>query len=61
LPAYAAQMTELFGGDPFPYGVEPNRRTLESFLDYAAEQGITPRRVEVDELFGPEVRAEYRI
>jgi 4,5-dihydroxyphthalate decarboxylase len=61
LPAYAAQMTELFGGDPFPYGVEPNRRTLESFLDYAHEQGITPRRVEVDGLFGPEVREEYRI
>jgi 4,5-dihydroxyphthalate decarboxylase len=61
LPAYAAELTELFGGDVFPYGIEPNRRTLEAFLDYAHQQGISRRKVLVDELFLPQVREEYRI
>jgi 4,5-dihydroxyphthalate decarboxylase len=61
LPAYSRRMTDLFGGEPFPYGVEPNRRTVETFLQYAGEQGITQRQVTVDELFLPQVRQEYRI
>jgi 4,5-dihydroxyphthalate decarboxylase len=54
-------MAEIFGGDPFPYGIEPNRRTLETFLAYAFEQGITPRPLTVDELFPDPVRRQYRI
>ncbi|HKT01841.1 MAG TPA: ABC transporter substrate-binding protein [Rugosimonospora sp.] len=61
LPAYAREMAALFGGQPFPYGVEPNRHSLAAFLEYAAEQGITPRPLAVDDLFPPPVRAEYRI
>lgn len=56
LPAYAASFD-----DPFPYGVEPNRPTLETFLQYAFEQGITPRRVGLDELFLPQVTQHFRI
>jgi 4,5-dihydroxyphthalate decarboxylase len=61
LPAHAKRMAGMFGGEPFPYGIEPNRRTLEAFGEYAFEQGICRRRVEVDELFAPQVRREYRI
>jgi 4,5-dihydroxyphthalate decarboxylase len=43
----------LFGRDRWPYGVEPNRPTLEALLGYLQEQGLTNRRVEVDELFAP--------
>lgn len=43
-----------FGGDAFPYGVEENRGTLEALTDYAAEQGISSRKIEVAELFAPE-------
>ena len=50
-----------FGGDPFPYGVEANRRTLEAFTRWAHEQGVTHRLVEADELFPAEVRSRYRI
>lgn len=32
-----------FGHDFRPYGIEPNRRTLEAFVQYAAEQGVAPR------------------
>lgn len=46
----------LLGSDPWPYGVEPNRTTLEVFLRYAHEQGLTARRLEIDELFVPSCR-----
>jgi 4,5-dihydroxyphthalate decarboxylase len=61
LPDYARQMADLFGGEPFPYGVEPNRRTLERFLGYAREQGICRRPLRVEDLFPAPVREEYRI
>ena len=31
----------LLGEDWWPYGLEPNRATLETFLRYAVEQGLT--------------------
>lgn len=47
----AETAAEMFGGDPFPYGVEANRPTLENFLRYAEEQGVIDRSLSVDELF----------
>jgi 4,5-dihydroxyphthalate decarboxylase len=52
---------KLFGGDPFAYGIAPNRATLELFLRYAFEQGVCRRPLEVDALFPPEVQATFRI
>ena len=43
----------MFGTDWYPYGVEPNRSSLEALLQYNHEQGLTPRRIAVDELFAP--------
>lgn len=37
--------------DPWQYGLEPNRRTLETFLRLAFEQGVTHRRLTPEELF----------
>ena len=52
----------LFGeGEPWPYGVEPNRRTLEPFLTYCHEQGITERKLRPEELFPKELTFEVRI
>lgn len=42
-----------FGTDFWPYGVEANRATLEAAVRYSHEQGLSPRRVEVEELFPP--------
>ena len=53
LPTYAAQMAELFDGDPFPYGVEENRPTWEMLLRYAHEQGIAHRLATPEEVFSP--------
>lgn len=44
----------VMGPDPFPYGLEASRRELEVFTTYAYEQGLTERKVEVEELFAPE-------
>jgi 4,5-dihydroxyphthalate decarboxylase len=51
LPGYAQQMRDMFGGDPFPYGIEENRATLEQLLLYTAQQGIAHRHAAVEEIF----------
>ncbi len=48
-------------GDPWPYGLEPNRSTLEPFLAYCHEQGVTQRRLRSEELFPKEVLFEVLI
>jgi len=58
---YSARMQRLFGDDPWPYGVEPNRRTLEAFLEFAFEQGVCHRRLAVEELFPAELATSYRV
>ena len=51
----AARARAVFGRDPYEYGIEPNRRTLDALLGYASAQGVAARRLEVDELFAPTV------
>jgi 4,5-dihydroxyphthalate decarboxylase len=52
-----AQAQTVFGEDYWPYGIEPNQRTLDAFLQYGFEQGVTNRRVRVEELFPRELGA----
>lgn len=47
----ARDAAAAFGGDLWPYGVEPNRVTIDAFAKYAHEQGLTPRRLTAEELF----------
>ena len=44
-------------GNRWPYGSEPNRPTLEAFLAYAHEQGVTRRRLSCEELFPKKYRS----
>lgn len=48
---YLATTREIFGDDPFPYGVKANRPMLELLIDYSHEQGLTPAKMKVEELF----------
>ena len=41
----------LLGKDYWSYGVEANRAVLDNFLDHHHRQGLSSRRVSVDELF----------
>jgi 4,5-dihydroxyphthalate decarboxylase len=58
---HARRWREMAGEDFWPYGIEPNRRTLEPFLQYAFEQGVAQRHLKVEELFAPETRESYKI
>lgn len=45
---------QLLGRDYWSYGLDDaNRTTLETFLGHHHRQGLSPRKVEVDELFHP--------
>ena len=41
----------VLGGDPWPYGLQKNQANLERFMDYSVEQGLTPRKFAMEELF----------
>jgi 4,5-dihydroxyphthalate decarboxylase len=56
LPWLQSEIEEIdgvFGGDAWPYGVEPNRPTLEALVQYMAEQHFIPRIIPIEELFVP--------
>jgi 4,5-dihydroxyphthalate decarboxylase len=43
----------IIGADWYPYGIEPNRPSIEALLQYTHEHGLTDRRVRLEELFAP--------
>jgi len=43
----------LMGEDYWSYGIEHNRDVLEAFMRYHHEQGLSARRVKLEELFAP--------
>ncbi|MDB5763372.1 MAG: phtD [Herminiimonas sp.] len=45
------RVLEITGADPLPYGIAPNRQTLEQIIQYAQEQKIITRPFTVEELF----------
>ncbi|HEY7221704.1 MAG TPA: ABC transporter substrate-binding protein [Candidatus Binatia bacterium] len=45
---------EVIGRDVYPYGVKKNLPTLEAAALYSHEQGLTPKKFAVNELFAPE-------
>ena len=47
--------SRLLPGDWWPYGVEANRETIDTFLRYFFEQGLSQRRLGLDEIFAPEL------
>jgi 4,5-dihydroxyphthalate decarboxylase len=52
---------DLMGDDFWAYGVEPNRKTLESFLHHHHAQGLSPRVMKVEELFHPSVYETFKL
>ena len=46
-------LAQVVGGDPFPYGIEQNRKALETMARFAVDQRMVPRRFQVEELFAP--------
>jgi 4,5-dihydroxyphthalate decarboxylase len=50
-PEYAAMTREMIGDDPFPYGINANKAMLDTIIAFSHEQGLTPRKMTVEELF----------
>ncbi len=47
------EMESLFGGDPWPYGIDANRPTLDAFARYLLDQGFVDRPLDLGEMFTP--------
>ncbi len=47
--------------DFWPYGLEPNRHVLSTFLRYSFEQGLSKRQLDPAELFAPESLESFKI
>jgi 4,5-dihydroxyphthalate decarboxylase len=53
-PEYLAMTRDILGDDPFPYGIQANRKMLETVVGFSHEQGLTPRKMKIEELFAEE-------
>ena len=52
---------DLFGGDPWPYGLQANRSTVEVFVRYLREQGLVHTDLQPEDLFVASTHTEARI
>jgi 4,5-dihydroxyphthalate decarboxylase len=48
------ETVRIMGDNYWPYGVEANRRVIEAFIEYSAEQGLIESRFSVEDMFAPE-------
>src|SRR4029453_15025519 len=44
---------ELVGGDPLPFGLKRNRKSIEAMMEIDVQQRIIPKPFDVDSLFAP--------
>jgi 4,5-dihydroxyphthalate decarboxylase len=51
----------IVGEELMPYGIEANRTTLDAFLQYCHEQGVTHRKLTPEDLFPPQVQKSFRV
>ena len=64
LPWQTAAVDEVrreMGDDWWPYGLQPNRHVLETFLRYHYEQGLSKRLLAPEALFAPQTLESFRI
>lgn len=58
---YARLGRELLGKDYFPYGVEPNRKTIQTFLTWAHAQGVCSRHMTPEDIFPQQMFGEVKV
>ena len=54
IPWFSQLMSEnraLLGLDWWPYGIKANRKPLDAFLRYHFEQGLSRRRLTIEDVF----------
>jgi 4,5-dihydroxyphthalate decarboxylase len=45
------EIDDLFGGDPWPYGVEDNRASIEAMVKYLRQQHFIAKEMPIEDLF----------
>ena len=48
---YLTMTQEIFGNDPYTYGVKGNRKMLETLIDFSHEQGLIKTKPQIEDLF----------
>ncbi len=61
LVAHVEEARREMGEDWWPYGLERNRKALETFTRYHCEQGLSKRQLKLDELCAPESLEAFMI
>ena len=51
LPDDIDEIDRVFDGDPWPYGIAPNRPTLEAEVQYMVEQDYIAKSMPIEDLF----------
>jgi len=50
---FLEEEAKRFGETPWVHGLEPNRKVLEKFLEYAKDQGYIPFQPALEDIFAP--------
>jgi 4,5-dihydroxyphthalate decarboxylase len=58
---HVEETRRIMGDDYWAYGLEPNVNTLETFLRYSYEQGLSKHLLKPRELFAPESLESFKI
>jgi 4,5-dihydroxyphthalate decarboxylase len=53
------EVDEVFGSDPWPYGLEANRKTLQTLVDYLVDQRFLPQPAALEAMFTPITEGSY--
>jgi len=61
LAAELAEIRAVLGEDYWPYGLEKNRRALEAALRYSHGQGLSARKLTIEEAFVPDLDWAIRV
>jgi len=48
---YLAMTQEIFGSDPYTYGIKENRKMLGILIDFSHEQGLIKTKPKIEDLF----------
>ncbi len=52
---YFKELGEIFGPDPFPYGLKANAKAFDMAQTFSVEQGLTAQKQPYDEIFPEEI------
>ena len=52
---YLANTRKILGDDPYPYGLNANRKMLDTVYDFAVEQGLVDKKPKLEDLFAASV------